>query len=127
MINTPPSERPPPPTSSSLAPQSLYTYNEAIHRLTIPQGYGNDRHSFYGEDSSAPNTPRAIDEYHSGLMLPAASAAAALAQLHNHKLEPDWESENVGYIFHTYKIPVNILTGLDVGHRGTQASYETID
>lgn len=28
-------------------------------------------------------------------MLPAASAAAALAQLHNHKLEPDWESEGV--------------------------------
>jgi hypothetical protein len=28
-------------------------------------------------------------------MLPAASAAAALAQLHNHKLETDWESEGV--------------------------------
>jgi hypothetical protein len=28
-------------------------------------------------------------------MLPAASAAAALAQLHNHKLEPEWESETV--------------------------------
>jgi hypothetical protein len=28
-------------------------------------------------------------------MLPAASAAAALAQLHNHKLEADWESEGV--------------------------------
>jgi hypothetical protein len=29
-------------------------------------------------------------------MLPAASAAAALAQLHNHKLETDWDSEGVG-------------------------------
>lgn len=29
-------------------------------------------------------------------MLPAASAAAALAQLHNHKLEHEWESEVVG-------------------------------
>ncbi|KAH7417146.1 hypothetical protein BKA64DRAFT_691557 [Cadophora sp. MPI-SDFR-AT-0126] len=77
MINTPPSERPPPPTSSSLA----------------PHGYGNDRHSYYGEDSSTPNTPRNLDEYQSGNMLPAASAAAALAQLHNHKLENDWESE----------------------------------
>jgi hypothetical protein len=28
-------------------------------------------------------------------MLPAASAAAALAQLHNHKLDPGWESETV--------------------------------
>jgi hypothetical protein len=32
-------------------------------------------------------------------MLPAASAAAALAQLHNHKLETDWESEGVGDTF----------------------------
>lgn len=31
-------------------------------------------------------------------MLPAASAAAALAQLHNHKLDTDWESEGVGEI-----------------------------
>ncbi|KAG0650783.1 hypothetical protein D0Z07_2741 [Hyphodiscus hymeniophilus] len=77
MINTPPSERPPPPTSSSLG----------------PHGYGNERHSYYGEDSSAPNTPRNLDEYHSTSMLPAVSAAAALAQLHNHKLETDWESE----------------------------------
>ncbi|KAH6709412.1 hypothetical protein BKA61DRAFT_120325 [Leptodontidium sp. MPI-SDFR-AT-0119] len=77
MINTPPSERPPPPTSSNLT----------------PHGYGNDRHSYYGEDSSTPNTPRNLDEYQAGNMLPAASAAAALAQLHNHKLEHDWESE----------------------------------
>jgi hypothetical protein len=28
-------------------------------------------------------------------MLPAVSAAAALAQLHNHKIEPDWDSEIV--------------------------------
>jgi hypothetical protein len=42
-----------------------------------------------------PNTPRNLDDYHSVSMLPAASAAAALAQLHNHKLEHDWESEGV--------------------------------
>lgn len=29
-------------------------------------------------------------------MLPAASAAATLAQLHNHKLDHEWESEVVG-------------------------------
>jgi hypothetical protein len=40
-----------------------------------------------------------MDEYLSGSMLPAASAAAALAQLHNHKLEADWESEGVGDTF----------------------------
>jgi hypothetical protein len=59
------------------------------------QGYGNDRHSYYAEDSSTPNTPRVLDDFQSASMLPAASAAATLAQLHNHKLENDWESENV--------------------------------
>ncbi|TVY65595.1 hypothetical protein LSUE1_G007457 [Lachnellula suecica] len=77
MITTPPSERPPPPPSSSLNPHS----------------YGNDRHSYYGDDSSTPNTPRNLDDLNSGSMLPAASAAAALAQLHNHKLDADWDSE----------------------------------
>ncbi|TVY13615.1 hypothetical protein LARI1_G007195 [Lachnellula arida] len=77
MITTPPSERPPPPTSSSLG----------------PHGYGNDRHSYYGDDSSTPNTPRNLDDLSSGSMLPAASAAAALAQLHNHTLDGDWDSE----------------------------------
>ena len=32
-------------------------------------------------------------------MLPAASAAVALAQLHNHKLDTEWESEGVGDTF----------------------------
>ncbi|CZS94548.1 related to transcription factor RfeD [Rhynchosporium agropyri] len=79
MINTPPSERPPPPTSSNLAPNGY--------------GNGNDKQSYYGEDSSTPNTPRNLDEYQVSNMLPAASAAAALAQLHNHKLEQDWDLE----------------------------------
>ncbi|KAI9053659.1 hypothetical protein LZ554_002613 [Drepanopeziza brunnea f. sp. 'monogermtubi'] len=78
MISTPPSERPPPTTNSNL----------------VPQGYGNDRKSHYGDDSSTPNTPRNLDEYQSASMPPAASAAAALAQLHNHKFETEGESEN---------------------------------
>jgi hypothetical protein len=63
-------------------------------------------------------------------MLPAASAAAALAQLHNHKLETDWESEGVGDTF-PVKIQnlagINTFTGLDVGHRGTQTSNAFLD
>ncbi|KAE8447629.1 hypothetical protein EG329_010600 [Mollisiaceae sp. DMI_Dod_QoI] len=94
MINTPPSERPPPPTSSNLAPHGLHNSHNICEYANDDEGYGNDRHSYYGEDSSTPNTPRNLDEYTSSAMLPAASAAAALAQLHNHKLEPDWESEN---------------------------------
>lgn len=63
--------------------------------LTTTAGYGNERQSYYGEDSSTPNTPRNLEDFQLGSMLPAASAAAALAQLHNHKLENDWESEGV--------------------------------
>ncbi|EPE29190.1 hypothetical protein GLAREA_00350 [Glarea lozoyensis ATCC 20868] len=80
MITTPPQERPLPQSSSNLS----------------PHGYGNDRLSYYGDNTSTRNTPtRNLDDLQSASMLPAASAAAALAQLHNHKLEPDWETETV--------------------------------
>jgi len=62
--------------------------------VLITVAYNNDRHVYY-EDSSTPNTPKHHDEYPPGSMLPAASAAAALAQLHNHKTETDWDSEGV--------------------------------
>lgn len=65
------------------------------YTLIMISVYGNDRQSYYGEDTSTPNTPRNLDDFQLGSMLPAASAAAALAQLHNHKLENDWESEGV--------------------------------
>ncbi|KAI9823611.1 MAG: hypothetical protein M1832_002392 [Thelocarpon impressellum] len=78
MINTPPSARP------KEAPKSQVVGNTV---------YGHERNSFYGEGSSSPATPRNTDEYIPTSMLPAASAAAALAQLHNHRPESDWESE----------------------------------
>ncbi|RQM06970.1 hypothetical protein DH86_00000113 [Scytalidium sp. 3C] len=59
----------------------------------VPRRYPHERHAFFGgggEESSAPNTPRDHDDLQSGSMLP---AAAALAQLHTHKLERDWDSE----------------------------------
>lgn len=78
MINSTPSQRPVPPhTSANLGPTP----------------FSRDRPSLYRDDSTAPNTPRNLDEYQSASMLPAASAAAALAQLHKHKNELDWESE----------------------------------
>ncbi|TDZ22317.1 hypothetical protein Cob_v005112 [Colletotrichum orbiculare MAFF 240422] len=75
MINTPPSERPPiQPNSSS-----------------VPQAFNHDRHMY---DNSNPGTPRTVDDHAvGGSLLPAASAAAALAQLHGHKIEPEWDSE----------------------------------
>ncbi|RDW77095.1 hypothetical protein BP6252_05148 [Coleophoma cylindrospora] len=76
MINSPPNTDRLAPTSSNIT----------------PHGFGNERQSLYGDDSSTPNTPRNLDEYTSNSMLPAANAAAALAQLHNHKLESGWDS-----------------------------------
>ncbi|OCK74370.1 hypothetical protein K432DRAFT_386844 [Lepidopterella palustris CBS 459.81] len=78
MVNTPPSERPPPPP---LPPASAG-----------PPGYGNDMNIFYNEEYNS-STPRTSDEMRRGSLLPAASAAAALAQLHNHRPEYDWDSE----------------------------------
>ncbi|KAK3362903.1 hypothetical protein B0T25DRAFT_23033 [Lasiosphaeria hispida] len=77
MINTPPSER------SQTQPGS------------DGQPHGSQKkglsHTFRRDESSAPGTPRNLDEYQGGAAL--YPAAAALAQLHNHKSEPGWDSE----------------------------------
>jgi hypothetical protein len=76
MINSPPSERPPlPPTST-------------------PTGRRLD-YAFDREDGGAADVHRSMADYPGASLLPAASAAAALAQLHNHKIEPEWTSEAV--------------------------------
>lgn len=93
MISTPPSERRPPQPSSNLPPHGVYRLQTVDGRYSQSQGYHEGR--FYGEDSSSPNTPRNPEDYNSGSTIPAANAAAALAQLHNHKVESDWESDAV--------------------------------
>ncbi|TDZ34885.1 hypothetical protein C8035_v010062 [Colletotrichum spinosum] len=95
MINTPPSERPPIQPNSSSVPQgsSLSTHGYPP-MVDHPQAFNHDRHMY---DNSNPGTPRTVDDHAvGGSLLPAASAAAALAQLHGHKIEPEWESEAVG-------------------------------
>ncbi|EJT81912.1 hypothetical protein GGTG_01886 [Gaeumannomyces tritici R3-111a-1] len=99
MINTPPSERPPPNAAPGPRPP-------AIDHLK--PGYPHDRqHGFRRDDNtSAPATPRNPDDYPPVTqMLPAASsAAAALAQLHSHpSLEPDWETGDAGWHSDTEK------------------------
>lgn len=81
MINTPPSERPQPPQQ-----------NSAQSHATQPKGIS---HSYRRDESSAPGTPRNVDEYPGAAMYP---AAAALAQLHNYKSDHGWESEGVSPI-----------------------------
>lgn len=77
MINTPPSDRPQVPQNSG----------QPHHGQTK-----NHIHGYHQEDHSAPGTPRNLDEYQGGSLLP---AATALAQLHNHKSESPWDLEPV--------------------------------
>ncbi|KZF24407.1 hypothetical protein L228DRAFT_95868 [Xylona heveae TC161] len=76
MINSPPSERPPQPVGASIR----------------SSGAGRSKMAYEG-DISSPATPRTSDEIYPSALLPAASAAAALAQLHTHRPDSDWESE----------------------------------
>lgn len=75
MINTPPSERPPPQQTAG-GPHAGQTKGIS--------------HTYRRDESSAPGTPRNLDEYSGANLYP---AAAALAQLHNHKSDPGWDSE----------------------------------
>ncbi|KAK3299056.1 uncharacterized protein B0H64DRAFT_89275 [Chaetomium fimeti] len=74
MINTSPSER----------PQAQPTTGPPHHQAQGPL------HGFRRDESNGPGTPRRFEEYSGGPMFP---AAAALAQLHNHKSDSGWESD----------------------------------
>ncbi|KAB8302049.1 hypothetical protein EYC80_005501 [Monilinia laxa] len=116
MINTPPTERPPPPpppqsqqpqplppsaaAATATATAAAAAAAAAAPTTTTSSGQVNSnsftherQNTYYGEHSShsnhssTPNTPRILDD---SSTLP---AAAALAQLHNHKLENEWESD----------------------------------
>ncbi|KAF2200958.1 hypothetical protein GQ43DRAFT_53934 [Delitschia confertaspora ATCC 74209] len=78
MVNTPPSERPPPPPPPNTS--------------AGPQAYANEKNAFYKEDYHA-NSQRTSDEMRRGSLLPAESAAAALAQLHSNRREYGWDSD----------------------------------
>ncbi|KFY15136.1 hypothetical protein V491_05762, partial [Pseudogymnoascus sp. VKM F-3775] len=78
MINTPPSERPQP---AQQQPQQQNLQSTA---------HAHERNHY--ASSSGPGTPRNIDEYNTSAP-PIANAAAALAQLHTHKVEPEWDSD----------------------------------
>lgn len=81
MISTPPSER---PQAQSNAPGQQHGHQ--------PKSIAHS-HTFRRDESSAPGTPRNHHEEYSGAAL--YPAAAALAQLHNHKSEQGWDSEGV--------------------------------
>ncbi|KAF1987629.1 hypothetical protein K402DRAFT_42862 [Aulographum hederae CBS 113979] len=78
MVNTPPSERPQLPPSTSAGPSA----------------YDNENKPYYNEEFTYGDAPRSSDEYRRGSLLPAESAAAALAQLHT---QTGWDSEQDTY------------------------------
>jgi len=78
MINTPPSERPQTQSNASGQPHASQAKNSS--------------HTYRREQSNGPGGSRNHEEYSGGNLHP---AAAALAQLHNHKSEPGWDSELV--------------------------------
>ncbi|KAF3005043.1 hypothetical protein E8E13_009261 [Curvularia kusanoi] len=81
MISTPPQERPPPPP-------------QPVTSAAGPQGFGaGDLNAFYNDEYSASDQRSADDFLRRPSLLPAATAAAALASLHNHRPEFDWDSD----------------------------------
>ncbi len=91
MINTPPSDR----TQGQASAGSAHTNRNVPGAVDPTKGYPPDRHIHLRDDSSIPGTPRNMDDLLGGSILPAASAAAALAQLGQQKIEPEWDSELV--------------------------------
>ncbi|MCJ1473336.1 hypothetical protein MMC13_001987 [Lambiella insularis] len=89
MINTPPSARPPqpPPQPPGNNARSLGSIQQ--NRRLNDTAYGHDRNARQLEYSS-PAPPRNLEDAYPA----AATAAVALAQLHNTRPDSDWESEN---------------------------------
>ncbi|KAH7138186.1 hypothetical protein B0J11DRAFT_422321 [Dendryphion nanum] len=94
MVNTPPSERPPPPPqhipTTTIGPQGRCT--------SLFSSYGIENNVFPFPDDYSSSTGRTSDEMRRGSLLPAASAAVALASLHTQtpRAEYDWESDPEG-------------------------------
>lgn len=125
MINSPPHERPEidPNHANHNRGQHNYTqqlsdpsglspnqYQYGTAGLTSYEGYpgafsDHDGGYYTNNDPQAQaifngfETTRQSDEYRRGSIIPLASAAQALAQLHyQHKAEPDWEGDNMAQV-----------------------------
>ncbi|KAI9666686.1 MAG: hypothetical protein M1821_004622 [Bathelium mastoideum] len=108
MVNTPPHERPPPQQpqaqthiNSAYEQQQPGAFDippfDALVYSSLP-AYGQENFpTFYGDETAQSIEQRSSDEYRRGSLLPAASAAAALAQLHNHHYDPNYDSEQDRY------------------------------
>lgn len=95
--------------------------------LTQWQGYEVGEHNAFFHDQYGSITPRTSDELRRPSLLPAATAAAALASLHNHRPEYDgWDSDPVPCSpTHTHSLSLyvflyanmTVLAGCHIGTR----------
>lgn len=94
MINTPPSQRPPPQPNAVPSHRGLCESSprsSPLPRWSSRSTADASERDVYGADISNPATPRPLEE-----PLPAAAnAAVALAQLHHHRQSSEWESDAV--------------------------------
>jgi hypothetical protein len=63
--------------------------------LTQQEATAGDLNNAFYHDYDAANNQTALDQIRRASLLPAASAAAALASLHNQRPEYEWESDAV--------------------------------
>jgi len=108
MINTTPSERPLPPSSSSSsnAPPGAIglfeTYPQLPAAIDLFEGHGGDVQPYFRDDFVYPGSNRSSDEYRRGSLLNAANAAEALAQLHDHRRDHPFDGDQVRPSFFCY-------------------------
>lgn len=94
--------------------------------LTQWQAYEVGEHNAFFHEQYGSITPRTSDELRRPSLLPAATAAAALASLHNHRADFDWDSDPVSALCHVSYPPCadSCAVGCDVRPR-FQASLPT--
>ena len=98
MINSPPhdpNEPRPPPNQHSYGASSLFTSAQFSDSQLSSADYVSDTSGFYDHHSTSPVAARQSNDFRRGSFMPTASAAAALAQLHNSRPESDWEADRV--------------------------------
>ncbi|KAK6443640.1 hypothetical protein LTR95_000467 [Oleoguttula sp. CCFEE 5521] len=141
MISTPPHERPQEPSPQQNHAQAVVPQHSDPSGLSpafnLDAGFGSSFAPGYGHIlgqhdggyytagdndaaviySNMQAQQRSSDEYRRGSLIPAASAAAALAQLHYHRgagADADWAGDNMGQV---------IFPSLQLSPTGTEADF----
>jgi len=96
MVATPPQARPdPPPPSGPISGPGPLPLPTAPATQTPVYDYRRETNNHFFETDFARDPRPSNDGVRRGSLIPAATAAAALASLHNHRAEFDWDSDPV--------------------------------